>query len=67
MCCYILKSLLFDLYNLGAYSKSKIRHNYSDIDVSKIYIIINIFELNSREHKYMDQWDYLAAYNRNAR
>ena len=51
----------------GLYPKSKIRYNYNDIDASKIYIIINIFELSNREHKYMDQWDYLAACNRNAR
>ena len=55
------------LYKLGAYLKFEIMYNYSDIDVSKIYIIINIFELSNREHKYMDQWDYLAACNRNAR
>ena len=69
MCCYIFKNLFksYDLYKLGVYSKSEIRYNYSDIDVSKIYIIINIFELSSRENKYMYQWDYLAACNRNAR
>ena len=69
MCCYIFKNLFksYDLYKLGVYSKSEIRYNYSDIDVSKIYIIINIFELSNREHKYMDQWNYLAACNRNAR
>ena len=71
-CCYMLyiKELIqnrFDLYILGAYLKSKIRYNYSNIDVSKIYIIINICELNGREHKYMGQFDYLAACNRNAR
>ena len=71
MCCYILKSLFkrlsIDLYKLGVYSKCKTRYDYSDIDASKIYIIINIFELSSRENKYMYQWDYLAACNRNAR
>ena len=44
-----------------------IKYNYSDIDVSKIYIIVKIIDLNSREHKYMDQLDYLAACNRNER
>ena len=68
MCCYILKSLFKTAIDqLGVYSKSKVRYNYSDIDASKIYIIINIFELSNREHKYMDQWDFLAACNRNAR
>ena len=56
-----------DLYKLGAYLKFEIMYNYSDIDVSKIYIIINIFKLISREHKYMDQWDYPEACNRNVR
>ena len=69
MCCYIFKNLFksYDLYKLGVYSKSEIRYNYSDIDASKIYMKINIFELSSRENKYMYQWDYLAACNRNAR
>ena len=52
---------------MGAYSKYEIKYNHSDIDVSKIYIIVKIIELNSREHTYMDQLDYLAACNRNAR
>lgn len=65
---YIVK-LIQILYRsrLGAYSKYEIKYNHSDIDVSKIYIIVKIIELNSREHTYMDQLDYLAACNRNAR
>ena len=68
MCCYILKSLFKTAIDqLGVCSKYKIRYNYSDIDASKIYIIINIFELSNREYKCMDQCDYLAECNRNPR
>ena len=64
---YIKKLIQNGYRSIGSILKSKVRYNYSDIDASKIYIIINIFELSNREHKYMDQWDFFAACNRNAR